>query len=283
MGHSKTTAVSRVPVAVSLSMARLREIFAALNGFWQTTELSYGHLLYEPEKSFPDLTRSTIDVLGHIESQVWYPNNQGRIKREVSIGETLKQVRENTVHVYRATLLSFYSVFEAYLDAEVTELKHGNDRWGPFFCSLSGSELRGGIEPLPLSFVLRADLCRKIRNRMVHEAFNVPTSPDDPEITRWRQGFDKSTQLYGWPEGEITDAVDDAVDTVIGKAERGVRKAKKKGKELPIEMFYMLFTFTNFANLAFAIEEALRPLHSNPGGRIYHPNNAVRRRDLIIQ
>jgi len=263
-------------------MARLRKTQGILNGFWQTSELSYGYLLCAAETEFQDLTRPTFDVLGHVESKVWFPNNQGRIRRQVCIGETLDQVRMNTVHVYRATLLSFYSAFEAYLEAEVRELKPGKVNWGPFFRSLSGPELREGIEPLPLNLVLRADLCRMIRNRMVHEAFNVPSSVDDLEVTKWRNELAEAKALYGWQKDLIADAVEDATEMVVGNAARGVHKAKQDGKELPIEMFYMLYTFTNLANLAFAIEEALQPLHSNPGGRIYHLDELVRRRDLIV-
>jgi hypothetical protein len=117
-----------------------------LNGFWQTSELAYGYVLSDAQKLCCDPDRPTVSVLGHIESEVWFPNNQGRIKRAETISGTLRQVRENTIHVYRATLLSFFSAFEGYLESEVAHLKPTGLRWGEYVRSLSHHRMAAPVE-----------------------------------------------------------------------------------------------------------------------------------------
>jgi hypothetical protein len=63
---------------------------------------------------------------------------------------------------------------------------------------------------------------------------------------------------------------------VIGQAVKHVDDARKNRKSLPIELFYMLFAFTNLDTLAFDIEEALVPHGSRPGGEITRKAAAVR-------
>ncbi len=119
MGRRQGTIDPRVVVSVSEEMANLRKFQTMLNGFWQSSELAYGFFESQADTMFSDKERPTIELLGHIESIVWFPNNQGRIKHEENIGTTLKQVHESTVHAYRATLLSFCSAFEAYLGKRI--------------------------------------------------------------------------------------------------------------------------------------------------------------------
>jgi hypothetical protein len=73
-----------------------------------------------------------------------------------------------------------------------------------------------------------------------------------------------------------------ATHQVVGQAVAHVQKANKDGKTLPLELFYMLFSFTNLDSLAFALEEALLPVGSRPTNQISRKQTAVRRTDLII-
>jgi hypothetical protein len=283
MGRRQGTVDRRVLVAVSKSMEDLRLTQGVLNGFWQTSELAYGYLLTHSVTEFADLDRRTVDVLGYIQSEVWYPNNQGRIKRGDTIGNTLRQVRDNTVHVYRAALLSFFSAFEAYLDTEVDQFKPPKVRsWGEYVRSLSSPSLRSAQCPLPLRIVLCADFCREVRNQLVHESLSVPTSVSDGCLTDWKERLYNRGCEFGWPPSEVTAGVDFAFNQVIGQAVKHVEEARTNGKELPIMLFYMLFSFTNLDSLAFAIEEALRPPGARPGGYVSRKDARVRRADLII-
>src|SRR2546422_2795513 len=104
-------------------MVQLRATQTLLNQFLWTTELSYGYMLANSSTAFPDLTQSAVEVLGHVTTAAWYPNNQGRIKFGDTIGKVLEQINANTVHVYRAVLVYFASAFENYLKQRVGSRK----------------------------------------------------------------------------------------------------------------------------------------------------------------
>ena len=284
MGRRQGTVDDRVLVAVSKSMADLRRTLGVLNGFWQTSELAYGYLLTHSttDTEFADPNRPTIKVLGYIQSEVWYPNNQGRIKLSDTIGTTLQQVRDNTVHVYRAALLSFFSAFEAYLDTEVDHLKPSNVSWGQYVRSLSNTSLRSAECPLPLRTVLCADVAARSAIGWCMSHPQCQRRLADSFLIDWKKDLYDRACEFGWPQSEVTAGLSYAFDRVIGQAVNHVEEARKDGKRLPIELFYMLFSFTNLDSLAFAIEEALQPPGARPGGQVSRKQAAVRRGDLII-
>jgi hypothetical protein len=263
-------------------MVALRKTQGVLNGFWQTSELAYGYLLSHSDTVFADKRRPTIEVLGHIESQVWYPNSKGHMKLDRPIGDTLQAVRNNTVHVYRATLLSYYSAFETYLEQRVRPLVTRGRSWAPFVKSLALPVLMPGEFPLRLNTLLRADFCRHIRNDIVHEPFTVPTSLDDSDVLRWKKLLQDDIDHAVWPAAEAAAEVEHAARWVVGGAGMKVAEARRQGKRLPVEHFYMLFTFTNLDNLAFEIEEALQPKNDRAGGSVSRAAKDVRRTDLIL-
>lgn len=279
-GREKHESTRRVFVAVSESMARLRRTQGVLNGFWQTSDLAYGYMLGRAAAEFPDLAKRTVELLGDIESQVWYPSSQGRIKREASMEASLQQVRENNAHVYRATLVSFSSAFELYLDERVAPLRNSG-RWGPYAASLAIPELREAETPVRPRTILCADFCRRIRNRIVHQAFAELASLSSQEVAEWKRTLCEQARSAGWPAHAADDAVGFAAREVIGRAEYSVETARREGKKLPIEYFYMLFTFTNLDSLAFEIEEALQGRGDRAGERVSRKADAVRRADLI--
>jgi hypothetical protein len=280
MGRRQGTIDERVIVAVSPHMLALRQMQGMLNGFWQTSELAAGYLLSHSDTLATDSERPTFEVLGHIESEIWFPNNQGRIKRTDTIGQTLKQVKENTIHTYRTTLFSFFAAFEAYLHATVLHLRPPNVSWGEYVRSLSHSDLTRAGSPLPLRTILCADVCREIRNKMIHEKFSVPTSLGDACVAEWKRRLRRRAIDAGWGQPAANAESDYAINQVVGQAISHVAEAKDK--ELPIELFYMLFSFTNLDSLAFAIEEALLPANSRPGAEVTRKRAAVRRTDLVI-
>jgi hypothetical protein len=192
-------------------------------------------------------------------------------------------MQENTIHLYRATLLSFFSIFEAYLEEQLQFLKkHRGGSWGPFVRSLSDASLTKAEYPVQLRTVLCADTCREIRNRIVHKGFWVPSSPDDETVFKWKQELQKRACQAGWPKEEAEAEIQVATDMVIGNAAKYVEDAKELGKTLPVELFYMLFTFTNLDSLAFEIEEARQPLGYRSKSKIRRRGDAIRRKDLII-
>jgi hypothetical protein len=285
MKPSKNTVTPRVTVNVSSEMANLRKIQGALNGFWQTSDLSYGFFLLNSDGVFSNKESKTVDLLGNIDSDVWYLNNQGRIKYDNNIGNTLEQVKENKVDLYRATLLSFYSAFEAYLGERIDPIlskKNKHHRWGPFVESLSIDALIKPECPVRLRTIFCADLIREIRNKIIHEAFSVPISIKDPIVDIWKQKQLSIAPQFGWSPSVVDTEIKFSINQVVGQAVNHVKEATKRNKNIPIELFYMLFTFTNLDSLAFETEEALLPQNDRSGSQVGRKDKAVRRRDLII-
>jgi len=271
----------RVKVAVSPAMASFRATQEMLNRFWQTSELAYAFMLAEKPRLAADRNQPAVEVLGYLESSVWFPNNQGRLKLDGSIGKTMDRVEDNTVHAYRTTLISFYSAFEAYLTLRAKKLRQGRS-WGPFVTSLSHESLRLGQYSLPVRAVIDADIVRLIRNLMVHEKFAVPTSTTETRVAEWKKDLRVAAKSADWPLDDTNSEINDAFDDFIGKASENSRKHRLSQKKLPIELFYMLYAFTSLDNLAFAIEEALLPNGERTGQTIQRLRRAVRRSDLIV-
>src|SRR5205085_1090763 len=131
----------------------------------------------------------------------------------------------------------------------------GVNRWGPFVRSLT--VLRRETTPLPLRTVLCADFSRLVRNKITHKGLSILTSLGDSEIERWKSDLRQQARASGWPELDVISEVDYAAHQVVGQAVIHVKAAREtQGKNLPFELFYMLFNFTNLDSLAFSVEEA---------------------------
>ena len=283
MGRRDNSTDERVTVAISREMADLRVVQTTLNHFLWTTEIAYGYMLAEAPAAFANLDQPAVEVLRHITTEAWYPTNQGRIKFGETVGKILDQVTANTVHVYRAVLVFFSSAFENYLDRRLRHLcVNGQKRsWGPLYESLTYPELQQCTTPLRLRTVLCADICRLVRNRMVHPPFVVPISLSDPEVCRWQTSVTRRLRRTVWTSASDS-IIKEAFHQVVGQAANHLKEARQKGKNLPIELFYMLFTFTNLDSLAFEIEEALIPADTILDGRGSRKREYVRRTDMIV-
>ena len=156
---------TRVVVAVSPQMNRLRDTQTVLNQFLWSTEISYGYILSKSETEFPDKDQLTFDVLGHIATEAWFPNDQGRIKFTEPMGTLLELIKDNTVHVYRAVIVYFFSAFEDYL-GERNGLPKNTTHRGSYISSLSIPSLTEAPTSINVKTVVCADICKLIRNRL---------------------------------------------------------------------------------------------------------------------
>jgi len=270
----------KVKVVATPEMVALRKAQTRLNHFLWTTEICYGHVLARSSSDFPDHEVPVNRTFGHVPSVVWFPNTQGREHLRATTGRFLDQTQKNTSDLYRLVLVGYYAYFEEYLEDRVPGLKVGKT-WGPFVRSLSAVDFRTAPTPLPLHTVLCADFCRLVRNLAVHEPYELlPVTVTDVRVARWRAQLLEDARKSGWPANESD--THEAAQQVVGQVTNHLKQARNEGKELPPELFYLLFTFTNLDQLACQIEEALLA----PGQRLTTWVNRalerVRRHDLVI-
>ena len=281
MARSDGTVIPRVRVAVSSTMGALRRTQTALNKFLWSTELSLNYVLDHFPKVFPDSDQLASEALAHLDSTAWFRNNQGRLKYSGSIGDTIEQVKANPPYLYRSVLTYFTSAFEEYLEERVAGLiqKPSGQGWGPYFQSLSHPKLTSTATPILLHDVISADLCRKIRNCVVHPPFELPTSPTDSYIVNFVTSTISKIKATPWWDGSTESIVRDTVNQFMGQ----VVEQKCRAPEMPIELFYALFNFTCLDTLAFQIEETLIDSGQILDGYAWRKESAVRRTDLIIE
>lgn len=289
MGRRQDSVDPRVWVSVSDEMLELRNLQWQLNQFLWTSEIAYAYLLSNAPAAFPDADVPAIDVLGHLMTQAWYPSNQGNIKYRGTIGDVLGQTAKNTTSIYRAVIVFFASAFEHYLESRIGSRRNKTQggSWGPYVQSLSIPELKGngtagqGGLPVQLKTLLEADFVREIRNSLVHTSRQYPQSLDDPESRRIQHLAGKWCGRVGPVTGHVRSLIRQSATQVFGQAENHVKQARQADKDLPIDLFYALFTFTNLDKLAFEIEEALlRP--PLPPNRIQRKKAHVRRKDIVL-
>ena len=271
----------RVKVVATQALVDLRKAQTRLNHFLWTTEICYGHVLARASVEFSDLQQPVEISFGHVRSAAWFPNSQGRQKFRETTGHFLAQTQQNTMQLYRLVLLGFYTLFEEFLEESTLELKVGKS-WGPFVQSLSSPALVSAPAPLPLHSVLCADLCRLVRNLIVHEpSAPLPVSLDDDRVVRWGARLLSEARANRWPAGQ--DDVQKALQQVIGQVANHLKQTSEEGKEIPPELFHLLFAFTNLDQLACQMDEALLPAHARLATFISRPAEKIRRQDLIIQ
>jgi hypothetical protein len=296
-----------IRVRVSSDFGALRKVQRRLNDFMWSTELSYGYVLASDQLR----TRTdewTHNVLSHITAEAWYPNAKGKEKYRDKVSTFLAHVTENTTFTYRAVITLFSSAFEDYLETKRSLIKpfgkvDTKTKWGPYLQSLCVPALNWEKQvrlrkPLKLLTVLKADLCRLLRNRIVHTPHVLPLSQDDAEAESWKRQLLKSLAASNWypmtkekeKEKELSrlnrtvgGKVNDAVRSFVGGAAHSVARSHSlHGKVVPIEFFYMLFTFTALDALAFEIEEALLGPRAPTDVEVFRDPLYVRRDDLII-
>jgi hypothetical protein len=279
---------NRVIVAVSDALVQQRKTQYHLNTFVWSTELCYGIFLNSYQADELNFSKPVVELFQDVPLEAWYLNNQGYIKFPLTLERQIQQVKSNMVNICDAIIVYFYSAFELYLDSRVEHLRPSLLRsWGPLVQSLSHEELLQGVEALQFETVVKADICRLIRNLIVHESgIDLPLNLRDPKIEEWKVSLCKKAIQAKWgnihDEKTIKKKINDSFGQVIGQAANEIKQARDSGKELPIQFFYMLFTFTNFDNLAFEIEEALIEKNRLPNGRIQKREELVRRKDLIV-
>lgn len=176
----------RVKVNVSADMNRLRQSQIELNGFYSSVLLSLDIAKHDIAMRELSPYYNVWDAYGTLRSNLRRPNRNGQTKANYSISDFSCNIERSLVHVCRATMISFYSVFEEFLECRIESPRFGR-RWGPLYKSLSYESLSEATTPILLGDLLCADLCREIRNRVVHDAFSEKLSTDPKDFERWEE------------------------------------------------------------------------------------------------
>jgi hypothetical protein len=271
----------RLGMMVSSAMRALRDAQTKLNHFLWSSEICYGHLLSQVDAYFSDSEQPIWLTLGQVQSSAWFPNSQGRLKYRETTGRFLEHTQANTTALYRHVLVAYYAHFEDYLTERVIDLRVGN-RWGPFIKSLSAPALREAQTPIPARTVLCADICRLIRNLVTHEPKSLlPMDVGDGIIGEWRTNLKAQASRVSWTVTERD--LNWAFHQVVGQVANHLRQGRADGKDLPPELFYLLFTFTNLDQLACQIEEATLPENVRLETWISRAADRIRRPDLVVE
>jgi len=129
---------------------------------------------------------------------------------------------------------------------------------------------------MPVERLLAADASRFLRNLIAHGE-QVPLAPDDFRVTRWKLLAQRHLERAGWP-GDSRRAVQETTYRVFGRVTERSNQVR-----LPAVYLYMLYSFTNLAAFALAIEEALFDPVAEEAFVVRRQAKYVRRTDLIVE
>jgi hypothetical protein len=279
-------ATPKVLVAVSPEMENLRKTQTFLNHFLWTSEIAYRFFLSNSAVRQQNPERLAIDAFSEVIAEAWFPSKQGHIKFNETVGKTVSQIGENLPHIYRTVIILFAAAFDDFLYSRVGRppRQSFSSGWGPFYSTLPSKIPQGTKCPLrPLTLVC-ADICRRLRNHIVHKPNAVlPANPQNKTVEDWQIKIKSELSRTAYFSAHVqNEAITRAFQNVIGNAANECHKAGTTGKKLPVEFFYALYNFTNLDSLAFEIEEAIILPKTQPKGRVRRSLKDVRRTDLIV-
>jgi hypothetical protein len=204
--------------------------------------------------------------LADFKANAWYPNTKkGDPKYDKTVRDFLTDIEANTTYVYRAVIVMWYAAFETFLEDRLKKYFKRPRNWGPFTETLCCPQLIASPSPLPLSKVVRGDLCRKVRNCFTHRISNLPQSVKDQVVRDWKREIIDDLKKRFWtetPKEILTETqkekiVNDAIQYVIGGVEARLARFPHDKKPDQRWYFYALFSFTNLSELAKGINGAL--------------------------
>jgi hypothetical protein len=260
-------------------LKKLSDEQTALNSFLWSSELSYGTVLTTTDKRLQDKEQKLDAALADIvDAQVWYPNTKKDVHYRRQVGGFLKDVRSNITYIYRAVSIMWYSTFESYLRSKLFDrLTQEQQRkqtvrggWGIFLDKLRADRFRSGTlkRSFNVDLMIQADFFREIRNVMVHSRGGLPRG----SIRRWTpncrgwegklEPLSQSVSSYWKPtlsKEKAFDFVREKVNKTIDTALKAQRRAKKRKKDIPLDYFFTLFSFTSFRKLAEDIDACVLP------------------------
>ena len=238
---------------------KLREIQTFINRFVWSSELCYSYFLniFENKKEIWDV--STLELFHDLPIQAWFKNKDGTGKYALSLNDHNTIVKSNQYSIFRSAIILYNSYFDNYL-------KYRADSRFALCRNLTNINFERSKIKINIKNLFKADICREIRNLIVHEPVDTFLSITDIR-GRARKTIEKhlnkvikgkkSFLLSEYSEDEIKDNLDKAMNEVFDMARVEVGRAFNRGATLPHEFFFMLYTFTNYNTIAAEIEQIL--------------------------
>lgn len=234
---------------------KLREIQTFLNRLVWSSELCYSYFLSIFENR-TDLHRETItEIFSNLPIQAWFKNKSGTGKYDLSLKEHNDIVQANQVYICRSAIILYNSYFDDYLKYRLKS---------SFLLSLNltNSNFKRSNIKLNVANIFKADCCRLIRNKIVHKPANSFLSIKEIRAELKNKIInilhdENSFLLYEYSDKFIKESLDKAIHEVIDCAVTEVENAAKRNVILPYEFFFMLYTFTNYNDIAAEIEQIL--------------------------
>lgn len=262
---------NHVYIAVSEEYRRLREIQTFINRLVWSTELCYSYFI-DVFKENKNLQKESIaEVFAELPMQAWFKNKNGTGKYNISLEEHNSIVEANQRFVFRSAIILYNSYFEEYLKSRIKsdarKSKDGEEEMSfLLFLNLTNRDIRESNLKFNLKNVIMADICRVIRNTIVHQPAETFLSINEVRMEIKKKITDKLMKKprgyvrclhEEYTESEKKEARDQAINEVIDNAIQEVNFAAERKVILPYEFFFMLFTFTNYNRIAAEIEQVL--------------------------
>jgi hypothetical protein len=222
-----------------------------LNYFLWTTELTYGIVKSRQILEEYSAGERACLALEDVICEAWFPTSKGNVKYSKTVGHMQKQLDKNFVVVLSSVSVLFVTYFEVFVQQRFPDFsaeyrKKRKPMPAPANLVRALQDKYPSLQIKP-DLTLKADLIKAIRNVYVHEGMEgIPRKIDAPSVQNWKERV--KTRSYS------QEHIDKAVTDVVGSAIRKSNNASRNGKDLPVEFFYALFTFTDIRNFAEALE-----------------------------
>ena len=245
-------------IAVTENYKILRDNQTSINRFVWSTELCYRQFLNNYENRSDLFEIKTSEIFSELPLQAWFKNSNGLGKYDLTLKDHNEIIKQNQLNIWRSAIINFNSYFDEYLKERLS-IKDS-----PFFLfyNLDNEDLFESNIKIRAKTIFESDCCRQIRNIIVHTNIDKELSIDyiKKEINnRIVKNLPNQSQYLKskYTFKEIKDTLESAICRVIDTAENEVSKAATNGVILPLEFFFLIFTFTNYNNIALEIEQSL--------------------------
>ena len=212
------------------------------------------------------------EAFRHLVCSALLPTNQGKVRCRDPIRTVRRRLEQHTHTLFPTVLFQFFTHFEGFVRERFGGIFEPGDRirevgrpvnvWKAIqerYPRRSSTWL-AGLEEYTLDLVLRVDVLKWIRNVYAHVGANgLRTFASETGVQQWETSLPEDIR-------QRTDGgtlIQRVKDDTLGAAARGAGNAKRRNRNVEIELFYTLFTFTNIRNLAEEMDRQFN-LHAKP-------------------